>query len=349
MQAIVTSETGLIFLLDIEKGIVVEKIGKQSFGNKILSCCWTDESREQFFYLTKSGSIFRVTRDLQSIQEICKNLFGCSSICSTTSNLVAFVGGDIKVFNFDGCEISTVEVKGEIQCLDCFEKSTLVVVAGKKRVPEVWDWKEKKLIWQADMPPPDFLGLPKRVYIKSCKFLSGTEICCVSAYGEFFLYNIEKSTKPIVEKITVADTCLQHMILDTKFKRNVLVGSTTGPVFRISVKDGKHRKCFKGQMGSVRGMSSVEGEDAFVVAGADKYLRVQDPEMSAKTCVKEIYLKQRLSGVLLFKVENENEDSEDELWNDLEKRTGEKRKREDDETLSKKPKLTEEENFLDSD
>ena len=77
-------------------------------------------------------------------------------------------------------------------------------------------------------------------------------------------------------------------------------------MIKVRISDGRICKTLKGGIGSIRSLF-VNEEDLLLCVGTGKYLRIHDVKKRFKTVVKEIYLKQRLTSLVVFPKEIKND------------------------------------------
>jgi len=347
MQVIVGTETGLLKSVDT-KTKKTEDFGKQNFARSIVQLEADLADNEKFLYLTKGGEIHSADKSFSSDECIVKGLSQpigfhlCDSHIFTASKR-----GKIQIFDhLAGSSVSSFETNGATDCLHVNED--LVAIGGKERPLEVWDWKNKKRSWQADFPPPTKrLKLPQKLWVKKCSFLSGTsKIVSVTAQGRFQVHDTKESKKPIVD-VKLSETALQCLYIDQSNQKYAYVGSVSGEILKVRISDGRVFKTLKGGIGSIRSLF-VDSDGMLFCVGTGKYLRTHDLNKRFKTVTQEIYLKQRLTSLLIFPDSSKSPEDADGIWNDLDagavespENVGEKRSLGSEESPNKKQKLEE--------
>jgi len=316
MQVIVGTETGLLKAVDTDTQ-KTEDFGKQNFARSIVQSERLTNQPEcsEFLYLTKGGEVHVVDKTTFSDNVIVKGLSQPIGFCVCDENIfVATKRGKVRIFKHpSGSTVSTFDTNGITECLGVHEDS--LVLGGKERPLEVWDWKSKKRTWQADPPPPTKrLKLPQKLWVKKCCFLSGTsKIVSVTAQGQFQVHDTKLGTKPILN-VKLCDEAFQTMFIDQSKQKYAYLGTVSGSVKKVRISDGRVCKTLKGGIGSIRSLF-VNDQELLLCVGTGKYLRIHDVKKRFKTVVKEIYLKQRLTSLVVFPKEIKND--AEQIWEDL--------------------------------
>lgn len=110
--------------------------------------------------------------------------------------------------------------------------------------------------------------------------------------------------------------------------RQAVFSDTIGNLTLVNLKDGNVARNFKSIAGAVTSIQALSSRPWIVCGGLDRFLRIFD--VGKGSLVKGLYLKQRLSQVLVLEEEETNEnddgDADQDVWSSLAK-VGEEQER----------------------
>ncbi|TPX66753.1 hypothetical protein SpCBS45565_g04305 [Spizellomyces sp. 'palustris'] len=194
--------------------------------------------------------------------------------------------------------------------------------------------------WTAKNVANDYLDMRVPIWITDLAFVSDTRIITISAHAHLRLYDTIVSRRPIIN-ITVGESPLKSLGFYVNGNSiQTIVSDTTGHLLDYTLdphaKTAKLVGKFPVSPGAITGISA--SKDSVVVVGLDRFVRVYDQE---RKLARKVYLKQRLTGLLVDDVEEEVEGGEEEekgeedVWAEMD-RVGEKEEKAPTKKLKRK-------------
>ncbi|CAG8479850.1 3422_t:CDS:10 [Funneliformis caledonium] len=225
---------------------------------------------------------------------------------------------------------------------------------GKERELSVWDVnaykegnclmksqkkKESKpgLVWMSKNVSHDFLDLRVPVWITDLQFLSEqetTKLVVGTKYNQIRIYDTKAKRRPVSD-FNIGHNPVVSLIVGRN-SNEIIFTDTVCNVCSMDVRTGKILGQLKGFSGSVTNLAVATESSLLVSVAMDRFLRIHEIGAS-RELVKKIYLKQRLTSVVVdesedgilgySKKEAEKDDSEEEkFWEGIEEVKPKKRK-----------------------
>ncbi|KAJ3317528.1 WD repeat-containing protein 74 [Boothiomyces sp. JEL0866] len=225
------------------------------------------------------------------------------------------------------------ELKGKrinlgINDLCCFKVHPnlphLFATGGKERELSLWDYNSEKLepVWKAKNVKNNKLDMRVGVWVTDINFIevnpekeSGNDfqakILISTGYSHIRIYDPKIQKRPVKE-YHFPDLPLYHCIAD---ENKVYFSNLTC----IDYSNGQMLGKYKGIAGAVGGMALHD--DKLVVVGNDRWLRVFETH-GKRGEIEKTYLKQRLTCVLVFDDQPEEQPQEeepegDDIWSEI--------------------------------
>ncbi|KAI8052453.1 WD40-repeat-containing domain protein [Syncephalis plumigaleata] len=201
-------------------------------------------------------------------------------------------------------------------------QNNLLATGGKDNNLTIWDINrvddsgKPQHQYQAKNLPNDFLDLKRPVHITDMAFTDDTNpasVALITANNEVQVYDFRQKRRPVINS-SIGKRALTTMTLSPSNKEMYCADNYSN-VHCVDLSTGKLRCSFKGFSGAV---TSLECTDKHLITvSLDRHARVH--ELGNPKPLKSIYLKQRLSHVLLddsVKEEEEDQDrnEDDEIW-----------------------------------
>ena len=121
-----------------------------------------------------------------------------------------------------------------------------------------------------------------------------------TAYHHLRLYDIKKGRRPTLS-VDIGETPIRALHFLASAQKESLTklaySDTVGHVGIFDTTTQKVSRQFKGIPGAVTDIQSLEGKPWILTVGMDRFLRVLDA--SNGKCLRKVYLKQRLSQILV--------------------------------------------------
>ena len=233
---------------------------------------------------------------------------------SPATPLTSFEAGDAKDAKGASGDyksyVATVEASGG-----------LVALGGRDKDLVVWDVGQSTACFRARNVPHDNLDLAVPVWVSGLQFdptAEGRVVAMCTGYvesrlrGEVRLYDIRSGQRRPTQRAiapmmggglsaAAATGCEEAMrsVCITPDGRYAIVGSNGGQMARLDMRMGlKRLSGYKGAAGSIRQITVHPTLPLVVAASLDRHVRCYDLEGKGEP-VKKVYLKQRLSALLL--------------------------------------------------
>jgi len=194
--------------------------------------------------------------------------------------------------------------------LSPYDNSRLVVLSQGTN-PQIFDLNEKKAFWKGKNVKNDYLDLTVPIHDLDCAFKSENEFYVSTAYHKIRLYDIRtKNCKPVIDYEFPHSKHPLNNILLSHCQNYAYVSDQGGDIFNLDLrKDFKIVGKLKGALGSIRDMVMSKSHPYLASVSLDRYLRVYNT--NTNTLYRKIYLKQKLSSVILIDEEVEERDDEE--------------------------------------
>ncbi|ORZ15364.1 hypothetical protein BCR42DRAFT_376560 [Absidia repens] len=196
------------------------------------------------------------------------------------------------------------------------------------------------LIYEAKNVKNDYLDLSQPVWINDLQFMNeeGTQVAVATHYHQIRLYDFKKARRPVMTA-DVGKMPLTSLSLGMDFD-HVVFTDTMNDVGLMNIRLGKVVTQLKGFAGACKATQTIpqptfgaassesnEQSDAghtLVSVGLDRTLRLHELNTKFRKLEKKVYLKQRLTAVLVdtdyvvpAREPNEEEKEEEEIWSAL--------------------------------
>jgi hypothetical protein len=208
---------------------------------------------------------------------------------------------------------------GKVACRDVevvrpFDsRAHLLAYGGLNSDLKVLDVATGKTTFRAKNIAPDRTGLPAAVWLRDVRFWHGDErqMVTITGHNQIRIYDARAQRRPVFSQRVeqregqyLRTLPLGQLILTGREETHALMCDTAGDIFGFDLAARQLHGVFKGQAGSVRGMSLhplAESDTAGPLArlasvGLGRHLVVHEP--ATRAVVASIYLKQRLNAVL---------------------------------------------------
>ncbi|KAJ1976324.1 Ribosome biogenesis protein nsa1 (NOP7-associated protein 1) [Dimargaris xerosporica] len=194
----------------------------------------------------------------------------------------------------------------------------LVAVVGWERQLMVWDVNSLRShasshdvqIWikptvaptfQAHNVPNDELDLPIPYKANDVQFLSddGTQLVVGTAQRQLRVYDTRAQQAP-VQSYEAGNDAISCIATIPGNSHQIYIGSNIGLILAIDLRMGRSTASYKGATGSISTMTVSERYPQYLVAASlDRHLRVYNVAKQPYPLLHTLYLKQRLSSLLL--------------------------------------------------
>ncbi|KAJ3331656.1 WD repeat-containing protein 74 [Kappamyces sp. JEL0680] len=200
----------------------------------------------------------------------------------------------------------------------------IFATGGDERELCIWDITKRNQednsiepIWKAKNVPHDYLDMRVPVWVSCIVWLSSDnhhDIAIGTGYHQIRVYNTAKQKRPQLDF-----TCGTHPVKTLiKTRNNEFVFSDTlGNVSAIDASTGQLVGRYRGIAGAVTDLYSCTLSPYLVTVSMDRKLRVFE-EKGQRRLVKQVYLKQHLSTLLVAEEEETVPDPDDDVWDRLE-------------------------------
>nr|KAJ3419060.1 WD repeat-containing protein 74 [Polyrhizophydium stewartii] len=173
-------------------------------------------------------------------------------------------------------------------------------------------------LWEAKNVRNDFLDMRVPVWITTIEWLSTetyTRLVTGTGHHQVRVFDTKKQRRPILD-VSVGDHPVRAMAVNAS-KTEVLLADTTGQMVSISIDTGKVTGKFLGIAGAVAQIHACERSDVVISVGIDRKARLFEGT-GKRRILREIYLKQRLSALLVDEnwVDNSPDEQEEASGND---------------------------------
>jgi len=324
MRVLVADNTGLTKDIQVEDQKVLQTYGKQEEGMPINNLIRIGEnyfvtSHEDFnvrlFSLTDTTYTFEADlKNKSEIVSLChnENLIYVLQKDGTVSSIEILYHDDMPYLEEPELVIKINATQANRARLNPFDTSKLVVLC-KDTNPQIIDLKEKTVCWKARNVKNDYLDLAVPIFDLDCAFKSETQFFVSTALRKIRLYDTKvKDCKPVVDHQFEHSKYPLNNILISHCKTLIYVSNTEGSVVCLDPKKAfKIVGKLKGACGSIRSMVMSENHPYIATVSLDRHLRVYNT--NTNTLFQKIYLKQKLSAVVLIDENVEERDDQEDL------------------------------------
>ncbi|KAJ3314276.1 WD repeat-containing protein 74 [Boothiomyces sp. JEL0838] len=225
----------------------------------------------------------------------------------------------------------------------------LFATGGKERELSIWDYNSEKTepVWKAKNVKNNKLDMRVGVWVTDINFIEvkdekengndfQAKILISTGYSHIRIYDPKVQKRPVKE-YHFPDLPIYHCIAG---ESKVYFSDTVGNLTCIDYNNGQMLGKYKGIAGAVGAMALYE--DKLIVVGNDRWLRVF--ETSGKRGeLEKVYLKQRLTCVLVYDdpvQEAPKEDETQDIWDEIPTVTEDNKRKHEEEPVveKKKPK-----------
>ncbi|KAJ3045550.1 WD repeat-containing protein 74 [Rhizophlyctis rosea] len=231
-------------------------------------------------------------------------------------------------------------------------KPHIFATGGDERELCIWDVtklsKEAKdgeelpmveCIWKAKNVKNDELNLRVPVWITHLEWIGDgntSKIVVGTGYHQIRVYDIEgRARRPIIN-VEIGEHPVRALAVAPDASQAIF-SDTIGTMTAVDLKTGKTNGTYKGLAGAVTSIHVYTKRQQVVTVGMDRFMRIYELG-GARKVVKKVYLKQRLTTLLVDEeggeedvdvgedgVEKEEEEEDEELWAQM-REVGEKGK-----------------------
>ncbi|KAI8146937.1 WD40-repeat-containing domain protein [Fennellomyces sp. T-0311] len=225
-------------------------------------------------------------------------------------------------------------------------RTHLFAAAGKENDLKVYDAnllasdkeedKQKAIVFQAKNVRNDFLDLRVPVWIHDLQFLNedGTRIVTATHYHQIRVYDTKKQRRPVSD-YEIGKNPLLTLQVGVDYD-HVIYTDTMSTVATVDLRKGTVGAHYKGFTGSVTGLtvaphppfaeSSSDKKPLLASVSLDRFLRVHEMSTQFRRIEQKLYLKQRMTCMLVDetfefpKEEDEEEEDQEEnaMWEAME-------------------------------
>ncbi|KAH6560055.1 hypothetical protein BASA50_003206 [Batrachochytrium salamandrivorans] len=160
-------------------------------------------------------------------------------------------------------------------------------------------------IWSAKNVRNDFLDMRVPVWVTEIQWIGTNSPTCLAigtGYHQVRKYDTSQQRRPILD-VTIGEHPIKTLATDPN-GLDIIFADTTGQMMAIDGQTGKLTGKFLGIAGAVTQVVRCLDDDVVVSIGIDRKMRLFEGS-GKRRITKEVYLKQRLSALLV-----------DELWQD---------------------------------
>ncbi|KAJ1680344.1 Ribosome biogenesis protein nsa1 (NOP7-associated protein 1) [Spiromyces aspiralis] len=201
--------------------------------------------------------------------------------------------------------------------------------------PNCWVKPKSNPIFEAQNVDPDFLGLRVPIWITDIAYLresantadhQPTNFITSTNYHQIRIYDTRTSRQPVkdwefgeypIKRVAVSPT-----------GNDIFYADTTGKVGHIDIRTGKEVGQLKGFAGAVTSLClNIDGKYLATV-GLDRFLRIHETTSADHKLRHKVYLKQRMTHVVVdweaehkeqAEAERKTREAEEAVWDDMEK------------------------------
>ncbi|CAO3646250.1 unnamed protein product [Cunninghamella blakesleeana] len=246
------------------------------------------------------------------------------------------IGGkeiDLKVFDLNKLIDSSSSSSKENEVKEENEKKD-----SKKNKGQNPHQKQKNnvpgLLYEAKNVKNDFLNLQQPVWIHDLQFMNedGSQIALSTHHHQIRLYDFKKARRPVINT-EIGKKPLTTLSIGQDFD-HVVFTDTMNDVGFFNIKTEKLAGQLKGFSGAAKAtqispMPNLKSEKnqeenpIIVSVSLDRFLRIHELKTRLKVMEHKIYLKQRLTSLLIDSdyivdtIQKQQQEEDDELWNNL--------------------------------
>ncbi|KAI8343011.1 hypothetical protein BC941DRAFT_343350 [Chlamydoabsidia padenii] len=192
------------------------------------------------------------------------------------------------------------------------------------------------LIHEAKNVKNDYLDLPQPVWVHDLQFMNetGTQVAVATHYHQIRLYDFTKARRPVLT-VDVGKVPLTSLSVGKDYD-HVVFADTRNDVGMFNIRNGKVVAQLKGFAGACKATLTVPSPtftttnntkgSVLASVALDRTLRLHELDTKFRKLDKKVYLKQRLTAILVDTdyvvpeptVDDEEEKEDEELWNTME-------------------------------
>ncbi|KAI9592939.1 WD40-repeat-containing domain protein [Syncephalis fuscata] len=281
------------------------------------------------YHSSETGEIVKEYQEDNIVQQAGKDRFvGCWSgdnrlVTCTENGCVQYRKLDAN--SNDNDSLVRALVPGSVAVMRVHPKQHhLFATGGKDQNLTIWDINQldngrPKAEQKAKNLPNDFLDLKRPIWITDMAFTSPDDPSCVAlttANHEVQIYDFRQKRRPVINNV-IGKHALNVMTLSPNHNE-LYCADNYSNVHCVDIRTGKLRCSFKGFSGAVTSMACTDKH--LVTVALDRHLRIHETK-GARKLLKKVYLKQRLSHVVVDdngEDETEEHDEDDEIWASME-------------------------------
>ncbi|KAJ1919308.1 Ribosome biogenesis protein nsa1 (NOP7-associated protein 1) [Mycoemilia scoparia] len=206
-------------------------------------------------------------------------------------------------------------------------------LASEYSIPETasqksWPWakpQSTKPLFESENVEPDFLGLRVPVWITDAWFLDSdnatqpgdlTKFIVSTNYKQIRIYDAKSGRRP-VKDWEFGDYPIRNLAVSPT-GNDVFYADTTGKVGHLDIRTGKEIGQLKGFAGTVTSMCLNRDGSLLATVGLDRFLRLHETNSANHKLRHKVYLKQRLTNVVVdWSSEKTEEEEAEEMWHDM--------------------------------
>ena len=325
LQAFTGDDTGLlkrVRLSPASKAGPVRRWGTQAAGGGVSCSCWGPAATGEEFVGVglETGAVrfWRADEDVEApTAEFDAGLgVAISGVHVAGSSVIACDRqGMVNTWKWDNAAsasdpLASFETGGNASVASFAPDGSHLAVGDKDRDLTVWDVTTGAQAFKARNVPNDNLDLSVPVWVAAlCHIPSEPNhqrIAMATGYvqsrlrGEVRLYDVAAQRKPVLRSFAPLGEEALRSVACTHDGRYVIAGSTTGTICRLDLRMGLKRvSAYRGASGSIRSIACHESLPIVACCSLDRHVRVYPLEGGDGKAVQKVYLKQRLSTMLL--------------------------------------------------
>ncbi|KAI9321711.1 WD40-repeat-containing domain protein, partial [Dichotomocladium elegans] len=256
---------------------------------------------------------------------------------NVTTTIFSVPGSDLSIMRVHPIHSNIFATGGKANDLKVFDANMIMQHKDSAPTESSNTKKSKKdkaipgLLFQAKNVRPDMLDLEVPIWIRDLQFVNdkGTKIATATHYHQIRLYDTEGQQRRPVRDVDVGGKVPLTCLRVGKDPNQLVYTDTMNTMRFLDLTTGRPLAQFKGLTGAATDVALTSGknpEDTMLVSvSVDRFLRVHETKTTERKCEHSIYLKQRLTCVLIDEdraEEDEEEEEEDEeeqaMWEAME-------------------------------
>lgn len=317
-------ETGLLKVVSLRKKEILCNWGEQTREHEIQALTWVSLDGHSSF----SSAAYCATVNKSGNLEVWDSLTGNrihltkNAGCGSTILLTMYKGyylvcgaKSARLIPQDctdttkNSSVKEIVFASDIASAAVHHDAGLLAVGGKDHELTLFDLDSCNEAWKAKNVPFNKLDRRVPVWVTGIAFLPDPDaavenyadivlskhlIGVVTGYRHVRIYDTRLSQQPIRNMDEVGPRHFTACALSNDGK-SLIVGDTTGSLYRVAIENLKVTGAYKGCVGSIRSIAVHPRLPYFAATGLDRHVRVFNTE--TRQLIRRLYLKQRLNVV----------------------------------------------------